>query len=62
VQDKLAEILLLEVDLKVMFFVTYLFFQTESYYFKDILVENIIIHYIFIHTVGDGFGQRTKRI
>jgi hypothetical protein len=62
VQNELAKILLLEVYLKVVFFVTDLFFQTESYYFKDIFVENIIIHNIFIHTVGNSFGKRTKRI
>ena len=61
-EDELAKILLLEVNLKVVFFVTDLFFQAESYYFKEIFVENIIIHYIFIHTVSDSFGQRTKRI
>jgi len=57
VQNQLAKVLLLEVDLKVVLFVSDFLLEAESNDLQQIFIEHIIIHNILVHTVCDGFGQ-----
>ena len=60
VQNKLAEILLMEVDFEIVLFVVDFLLEAEGDDPEQVLIEDVVVHDVLVHAVGNGLGQRSQ--